>query len=406
MILDRLPAVASGPVDLACPNQAAEPRDLPVRAGLTARAATAPTAAERRIRLFETRWQPAIRQLAAADGRIADLAVSFPALLFALAHPRRGLDVRPALDKVLAGAPLAAIAADLGVPMWLRPLQPALLRAPLPALPDGLLFRRQIANHLPRRAKSATQWFEAVAEAARWGEPDFVVWCARVWCAREAPTGAPIEDHDIAYLALWHFFSQRPESEAGLCVDRRWGPTIGWDAAVTAARSFRRTVMTKVLLGAIPVEDPWLQPATVGDFKFVPLLSAAAIIEEASAMDNCVRDFAGRVSGGRYRVWSVQRNGERLATIGFKITPLHPFVIIDQVKAKSNRRPEPEVLAAVHGWFEGLQQIRRDTWGRLSPEVDARRPKVWRALWRPYWLERRRLPAWLPLSPDERPFGF
>ncbi|MBT9290703.1 hypothetical protein [Prosthecodimorpha staleyi] len=356
---------------------------------------------ERRIRLFETRWQPTIRQLATAQGRIADLAVSFPALLFALAHPRRGLDVRPALNTVLAGAPLADIAAALGVPMWLRRLQPSMFRAPLPALPDGPLLRHRIVNHLPRRAKSAAQWLETVAEAARWGEPDFVV-----WCAREAPTGAKPGEHDISYLALWHFFSQRPETQAGGCVDRRWGEAIGWDAAVTAARSFRMTVMTKVLLGDIPIADPWLQPATVGDFKFLPLLSAAAIIEEASVMDNCVRGLAGSVAWNRYRVWSVHRNGERLATIGFGTTSLHPFVFIDQVKAKSNRRPDPEVLAAVHGWFEGLQQIRRDTWGKRSPEVNAERPKVWRALWRPYWLERRRLPTWLPLSPNERPFGF
>lgn len=401
MILDRLPAVASGPVDLACPNQAAEPRDLPVRAGLTARAATAPTAAERRIRLFETRWQPAIRQLAAADGRIADLAVSFPALLFALAHPRRGLDVRPALDKVLAGAPLAAIAADLGVPMWLRPLQPALLRAPLPALPDGLLFRRQIANHLPRRAKSATQWFATVADAARWGEPDFVV-----WCAREAPTGAPIEDHDIAHLALWHFFSQRPETQAGGCVDRRWSEAIGWDAAVGAARSFRRTVWTRVFLDGRPVADPWLRPATIGEFAFVPLLTAESIVEEAFAMDNCVRDYAGRVACGRYRLWSVQKNGQRVASVGFRINSSHPFAIIDQIKARANRRPEPDVRDAVHDWVEGHPQIRLSFPNLENPDDDAHEEAVWRAFWRPYWLAKRRLPAWLPWSLLEGATGF
>ena len=53
---------------------------------------------ERRFQRYCPRFQGAVRALAMRHSRIADLAVSFPALLFALAAPRAGLDPTRALD--------------------------------------------------------------------------------------------------------------------------------------------------------------------------------------------------------------------------------------------------------------------------------------------------------------------
>ena len=79
---------------------------------------------ERRLRRYHPRFQGRVRALAMRHSRIADLAVSFPALLFALAAPRPGLDPAPALARVIDGCALAEAAAVVELPLWLRKLPP------------------------------------------------------------------------------------------------------------------------------------------------------------------------------------------------------------------------------------------------------------------------------------------
>jgi hypothetical protein len=113
---------------------------------------------ERQLRRHHPRFQGAVRGLVMRHSRIADLAVSFPALLFALAVPRPGFESACALARVVAGRSLSEVAAAADVPMWLRKLPPEAFVRPLQRLPDGELFRRQIANHLPRSPKLAPTW--------------------------------------------------------------------------------------------------------------------------------------------------------------------------------------------------------------------------------------------------------
>ncbi|WP_229186726.1 hypothetical protein [Bradyrhizobium oropedii] len=87
--------------------------------------------------------------------RAADLAVSFPALLFALAVPRVGVASASALACVIDGRSLAGAAAAAGVALWLRKLPPEAFTSPITRLPDDELLRRQIANHLPQSPKLA-----------------------------------------------------------------------------------------------------------------------------------------------------------------------------------------------------------------------------------------------------------
>jgi hypothetical protein len=70
---------------------------------------------ERRLRRYHPRYQGAVRVLAMRHPRIADLAASFPALLFALAVPRPGLDPEPALALAIDGLGLAEVGAAADV---------------------------------------------------------------------------------------------------------------------------------------------------------------------------------------------------------------------------------------------------------------------------------------------------
>src|SRR5437879_13011878 len=78
---------------------------------------------ERQFRRYCPRFQGAVRTLATQHSRVADLALSFPTLLFALAVPRHGLDPAWAIERAIEGAALAEVAAAAEVPLWLRKLQ-------------------------------------------------------------------------------------------------------------------------------------------------------------------------------------------------------------------------------------------------------------------------------------------
>src|SRR5215212_5862007 len=108
-------------------------------------------ALERQLRRYCPPFQRAVRSLAAQNSRLTDLALSFPALLFALAVPRPGLDPACAIARAIEGDTLAEVAAAADVPLWLRRLSPEAFTCRIATLPDGKVFGLQIANHLPSR---------------------------------------------------------------------------------------------------------------------------------------------------------------------------------------------------------------------------------------------------------------
>src|SRR5690606_8046433 len=102
---------------------------------------------ERSLACFRPEIQSRVRTLAARHPWLADLAISFPGLLFALAFPRRAASSEHALSLVLSGASLCTAAATAGVPMWLRRFPPEAFVKPIPELPDSRQFRLRVANH-------------------------------------------------------------------------------------------------------------------------------------------------------------------------------------------------------------------------------------------------------------------
>jgi len=72
---------------------------------------------ERRLRRYAPAVQARVRAVAARHTRLADLAVSFPSLLFALALPRPDIDPGPAIARVIDGRPLREVAAAARLPV-------------------------------------------------------------------------------------------------------------------------------------------------------------------------------------------------------------------------------------------------------------------------------------------------
>jgi hypothetical protein len=350
---------------------------------------------ERRLRRYHPRFQGTVRALAMQHSRIADLAASFPALLFALAAPRPGLDPARALARVIDGCALAEAAAAADLPLWLRKLPPEAFARPIARLPDGELFRRQIANHLPRSPKLAPSWLQAVADVAELAHEPAAVWIARE-LVREPRRVKPAR---LRLLSLWSWFSVQQATFGNELIDHRWTPDMRIGSALEAADDWRMMIALHVNLGPQPISDMWLQAGRVAGYDFWPLTSTAAIAEEAKAMRNCLNTYGYNLAHNRSRLWSVRRNGERIATLKVACRYRDPLPNIVELRGAGNADVPREAWWAARQWLHthDLSQIdmKRRKWD-TAPLDRA----MWLSLWRPYWLAKRRIPDWLPIAPS------
>ena len=347
---------------------------------------------EHRLRQYRPEVQGPVKALARRHRSLADLAASFPALLFALAHPRHGVDPESAIRAVIAGEALETAAKRAGVPMWLRRVEPRMFAAPLPLLPDGPFLRRTIVNHLPRRPKDATLWFETVAAAARDGTDAFAVWCA----GHLARRGQPKLVQRLRLLSLWAWYSAHGGTNGHALIEHAFHPEMTVTRALWAAQRWQIELELHLDLGHAPVGDMWFAPANVEGYDFVPLRSETDIRAEAKAMRNCLRTYSFRVANGNVRLWSVRKDGERAATLSVKRTQDF-FVCVSEVKGPENKPVPEELLRAVQRWFFAHAEWNADpktTVGRAALSRES-----WRALFRPYWVEKQCIPHWLPLRP-------
>lgn len=363
-------------------------------ARVSARGAARVAALERRLERYQPPYRSRVRALAARHPHLRDLARSFPALLFALAVPRPGVDVARAIACVIAGAPLKTAAEAAGVPMWLRRIAPGAFGAPIPALPDGLFVRRQVVNHIPRATKKVQGWLDAISRAHLVADDDIAVWMAREWASAQARN----RSYYVPWPMLWSWYARHaPEDPCRL--REPWRSSLSYESVERLACEWRHNVLFFVELGDEAIADLWLEPGNVGGFDFVPLRIYADIASEATAMRNCVRTYGCYIRENMSRLWSMQRGGERVATVEVQFAQESPYPHVAEIKLIGDKRAPEGVWRVAQAWLSAQPRfragVRYDRWRAAPANVAA-----WRKMWRPYWLAKRQFPDWAPLTPD------
>lgn len=350
---------------------------------------------ENRLGRFSVKHRAAVCALSVKHPALADLALSFPALLFALAVPRVGFSPEPVVEQVIDGCGLSDLAKLAGLPKWLRKLPPEAFVKPIGVVPDGELFVRQIGNHIPRSPKRVACWLQAVSDATIWGNEAFAVWIARV-IHKERKVLKP---EGLQRMALWAWYSLARNTEGFRLIENSWTPTIGLEQAVAASRLWLETVELHTSIGQAPISDMWLQSSCVDGYEFVALRTAREIAEEAVAMRNCLRTYGESIALDRARIWSIRKAGSRVACIELGISYGDDLPSILQIKLPDNKNAPRDIALVARQWLNAhdLTDIspNQKKWGTSLPDR-----KVWLELWRPYWLAKRALPNWLPLAPS------
>jgi hypothetical protein len=129
----------------------------------------------------------------------------------------------------------------------------------------------------------------------------------------------------------------------------------------------------------------------VAGYDFVPRTSISAIAEEAHAMRNCLRTYGYNLAHNRSRLWSVRRDGQRVATLRVACRFRDPLPNIVELRGIGNAEVPRELWWAARQWLNmhDLFQIEMAQRRWNTAELDR---TVWQTIWRPCWLAKRRIP--------------
>lgn len=341
------------------------------------------------IGAFQTDFQQQISELMVWPA-LADLANTFPGLLFALAT---GYSTRPQRDEtiraLLEGAPLKHAAQTIGLPMWLRRLPAEAFSGPLDGVPAWAELDVHVANIVPGDPPSARTWLSAVLIAAQSCDEPFALWTAG-WAGRHARALAtPQGETTLRWLAAWAWHSGQRGTAGYRLLRRPWSPASGHRRALDEMSLWRQRVTLAILLEAGKAVARPAGGKSLG-LEFVALETAEDYIVEADIMDNCLDQFADRLLQGYSRVYAVRQNGRSVASLEIGLHDEDASMpAIRQLRGPRNRRASPAVWQAAYAWLgaQTLQPITPDKW-RPSPSRVRNAACV---MWGPYlaWLEAR-----------------
>lgn len=325
---------------------------------------------------FAAEYRDDIAELAGVSPRFADLATTFPGMLFALATGYGTSQARRiSSELVLRGCALKDAAAALGLPWWLRRLAPEAFVVPIPSLPNSQDFAKQISNHIPERRIRHKDWLDKIGRAARLGDEDFAGWLA----SRRDLLLLIDGENDIGPLALYAFYSNRPRTVAGRLIERPWEPNLQLQAALWGCEMFLTRLAIEVLMrNAVP--HSWAAAGKIDEFEFGPIATAEDLVEEAREMRNCVRRYVFKIALGECRLFSVRRNGERIATLELIPSKRRGLPLVHQMRGQGNG-PVPRVVReAAQRWRSTCSEPVQD-WQKSEIRPDSR---LWREIAKPY----------------------
>jgi hypothetical protein len=333
----------------------------------------------RNVKRFHRRYRAQVAVTAGRHPALADLAVSFPALLFVCAVNHPGVD-RMTLQKcVTQGHNLKSLSIMAQLPLWTRKLPPETFRDVIPALPNSEFSSKRIGNLLPQKTADAALWLSLVATATDICDEGFALWMARV-----ATTGSPRHiERDLRSLALWAWYSQQSTGLATELILQKWHPGISWQNAQDARDSWFDSLNLFLTLGHDTLHYNRIPTRHYGDFEFVPLQSARQIHDEVKISQNCIRDYGCDLAERYRRLVSLRRNGKSVAILSLSEGKGQRRLTIEELKAPRNGSVTDEVAEVVRKWLHAQDPFLLQS--DIGPFDSRHNKKIWAEIWKPYW---------------------
>jgi len=329
------------------------------------------------LQSYHLSYRRKVDEIAGQASCFAELAETFPGLLFALATNYGTAQARrSAIEHLESGARLREAAKALGLPWWMRKLPPQAFNRRLQQIPDDPVFSKRIVDLLPAIPALSAKWLDRVFQAYRLCGPEFALWVAR----HERFHAPLITDPALPYVAAWAWFARHSDTLGGQLLSRPWTPGMSPRRAFDELTTWRKRIRLALTLTALD-RQPWLREGSALGYDFVELKVIGDFIAESEAMDNCLDTFSEKLERGTCYVFSIRKNGTPVADVeigAHMIDPSLPTIV--QLRAPRNKRAHPQIWRATYAWL-GSQDLRPAPPQTLS--LAARR-RAWRQLWRPY----------------------
>ena len=334
---------------------------------------------ERRIAEYAATVRPRIAALTEAAPELEDLADSFPGLLFALAAGyNEGLARNRAIALTMQGAGLRQIADTLQLPVWLRRLPPAAFTEMMPRLPADADFGLRIGSFIPNDKRRAANWLLGISDAYLVGGREFALWTARAWGTLLAST----PPNRAGLVPAWYWFSHSGGTHGHELLRAPWDQRQSTSAAADEINAWLKRVALVEWLGTGSIE-PWIPDAQLGLYEFKTLRRAEEFITTAAELDNCLEQFASRLSNGVSTVAKISRSGRTIACVEVGLHETDPSMpSIVQLRGHKNKRVPAELWRKVYDWLSHapIEPFQSD---RLTP-APADRMAARQVLWGPY----------------------
>src|SRR5262249_7781720 len=96
--------------------------------------------------------------------------------------------------------------------------------------------------------------------------------------------------------------------------------------------------------------EPWFPSAKHDGYDIVPIGNSADLYREGHAMHHCVGTYAGRAQDGSIYVYSVRRDGKRVATLTLQRNG--KSAVIAEFRGPCNAQPSKEIISVARKWLQ------------------------------------------------------
>jgi hypothetical protein len=246
------------------------------------------------------------------------------------------------------GARLRDVAAAMNIPMALRHIKPGVAHL----VTNVFCQHSDFLNFLPATTPKQRIWLPVVNWAFNKVDSDF----AR-WAAKHVPEIPGRRDQEvgsfISNLADW-VCAKGPSRQF---VIRPFQSTMSLKTVTTLSAEWHEAVAAGMDGPAAAFPPPWYPAAKIGDYDIVPIDNSAALYREGAAMHHCVGTYTDAVQSGSLYVYSIHRDGQRVATLALARDPSSTKDRLAQLRGPCNAEPPKAVTLAVQRWLRAQEPL-------------------------------------------------
>ena len=272
-----------------------------------------------------------------------------------------------AIDLVERGARLRDVAAVMQIPMALRRVKPGAAHMVLPVWVEDPDWRWHLQEHgmpwinpewvisyMPDSLPRMRVWLRAVHGAHGRVGSDFAEWTARH--ALHIPLGTEAELHSFLFdIADWVHASHGKGRHQ--FVVRPFKQTMSLRTVTKLSAEWHEAVASNLTGPHHAFPAPWFPVARVDGLEIIPIDNSADLYREGALMHHCIGTYAYKVRSGHYYVYSIRRDGERVASAGLVF--LGARAKLDQLRGPCNAPAPKQITATVERWLRTQAPRRR-----------------------------------------------